>query len=266
MKAFLVDMEKCIGCYDCQIGCKDEHCGNDWMPYAKSQPDIGQFWIHLYEEERGKRPHVKVTYTPVMCQHCENAPCMEACADDAFYRRADGLIILDPDKCTGCGKCVDACPYHAVFFNDELNIAQKCTGCAHLLDEDHPISVPRCMDNCPADVIKFGDVSELDLEGTEFLHEEYGTKPRVYYRGLPKRFVAGTLYDPVEKEIIEGAEVKLAGPEGEFSAVTDNYGDFWLKGLPEADFTLTIASGGKTKTLEVSTKGTDVGLGDIPFE
>ena len=122
------------------------------------------------------------------------------------------------------------------------------------------------MDNCPADVIKFGDVSELNLEGTEFLHEEYGTKPRVYYRGLPKRFVAGTLYDPVEKEVIEGAEVKLAGPEGEFSAVTDNYGDFWLKELPEADFTLTITNGDKTKTLEVSTKGADVGLGDIPFE
>ena len=52
MKAFLVDMEKCIGCYACQIGCKDEHCGNEWLPYAKSQPDIGQFWLHLYEEER----------------------------------------------------------------------------------------------------------------------------------------------------------------------------------------------------------------------
>lgn len=266
MKAFLVDLDKCIGCYACQIGCKDEHCGNEWLPYAKSQPDIGQFWLHLYEKERGARPHVKVTYIPVMCQHCEDAPCMKVCSDNAFRRRDDGLIILDPDKCTGCGKCVEACPYEAVFLNEELNIAQKCTGCAHLLDGDHPISVPRCMDNCPADVIQFGEVTELDLENTEFLHEDFGTKPRVYYRGLPKRFVAGTVYDPIEKEIIEGAEVKLSGAEGEFETVTDNYGDFWLKGLPKADFVLSITSNGKTKTIEVSTKSKDVGLGDIPFE
>lgn len=266
MKAFVVDLNQCIGCYDCQIGCKDEHCGNDWMPYAKPQPDIGQFWIHVHEQERGTRPHVKVTYTPVMCQHCEDAPCMNACADDAFYRRADGLIILDPDKCTGCRACVEACPYDVVFFNDELKIAQKCTGCAHLLDGDHPIDIPRCMDNCPAGVIQFGEESELDLEGTEFLHEEYGTRPRVYYRGLPKRFVAGTVYDPVAKEIIEGAEVKLSGKKGEFATVTDNYGDFWLKELTEDDFILTVSFKGKTKTLEVSTKDKDIGLGDIAFE
>lgn len=266
MKAFLIDLNKCIGCYDCQIGCKDEHCGNDWTPYAKPQPDVGQFWLHLYEKERGARPHVKVTYLPVMCQHCENAPCMSVCDDDAFYRRADGLVILDPAACTGCGRCIDACPYHAVFFNDELRIAQKCTGCAHLLDGDQPISVPRCMDNCPAGVITFGEESELDLTNTEYLHPEYETSPRVFYRGLPKRFVAGTVYDPVAKEIVEGARVTLSDNENEFSAITDNYGDFWLKDLPESDFTLVIDKDGKTKKMTVSTREKDIGLGDIPLD
>ena len=266
MKSFLIDLNQCIGCYDCQIGCKDEHCGNDWMPYAKSQPDIGQFWLHLYEKERGARPHVKVTYVPVMCQHCENAPCISACKDDAIYRREDGLVIIDPAKCTGCGACVDGCPYHAIFFNDELNIAQKCTGCAHLLDGDHPISVPRCMDNCPAGVITFGEESELNLEGAEQLHGEFGTKPRVFYRGLPKRFIAGTVYDPDIKEIVEGAQVTLKSDDGEYSVKTDNYGDFWLKDLPKADYTLTITKDDKSKVLRVSTKEKDIGLGDIPFE
>jgi Fe-S-cluster-containing dehydrogenase component len=265
MKAFLIDLDKCIGCYNCQIGCKDEHCGNDWMPYAKSQPDVGQFWMHLNEQERGARPHVKVTYTPILCQHCEDAPCMSSCSNEAFYRRADGLIILDPESCTGCGDCIGACPYHAIFMNTELNIAQKCTGCAHLLDGGHPISVPRCADNCPTDVIQFGDVSDLDLEGAEILHPEYGTRPRVYYRNLPKRFVAGTLYDPDKLEVIENASVELRNGDSVFSTATDNYGDFWLKNLPEADFTLTISFGAKTKILDISTKEKDIGLGDLPL-
>lgn len=265
MKAFVIDLKKCVGCYACQIGCKDEHVDNDWMPYARPQPDTGQFWMKLNQYERGAIPHVKVSYLPVMCQHCENASCVAACRDDAFYRREDGLVILDPAKCTGCGDCVDACPYGVIFLNEDLNIAQKCTGCAHLLDRKWPISVPRCVDNCVHGAIQFGEEDELDLTGTEILHPEYGAKPRVYYRSLPKRFVAGTVYDPVEKEVIIGATCTLTGESGKFTAKTDNFGDFWLRELPEADFTLTITADGKTKTMAVSTKEKDIGLGDVPL-
>jgi Fe-S-cluster-containing dehydrogenase component len=264
MKAFVIDLTKCTGCHDCQIGCKDEHCGNDWMPYAKPQPDTGQFWMKLNQYERGARPHVKVSHLPVLCQHCDNAPCMTACkTEGAIYKREDGLVIIDPAKCNGCGDCVDACPYDTIFFNKDLNLAQKCTGCAHLIDRKWPIAVPRCMDNCHVDVIRFGEESELDLTGTEILHPEYGTKPRVYYKGLPKKFIAGTVYDPIAKEVIIGATCTLTGEGGQFTAKTDNFGDFWLKDLPEADFTLTIKADGKTKTIEVSTKAKDIGLGDI---
>ncbi|NTU89170.1 MAG: oxidoreductase, partial [Actinobacteria bacterium] len=78
-KAFLVDVNKCVGCRNCQTGCKDEHCGNDWSPIAKPQPLIGQFWLKVNEYERGNRPHVKVTYLPVLCQHCENPACAASC-------------------------------------------------------------------------------------------------------------------------------------------------------------------------------------------
>ncbi len=264
MKAFVIDLKKCVGCHDCQIGCKDEHVANDWMPYAKPQPDTGQFWMKVNQYERGAIPHVKVSYVPVMCQHCENAVCMNACpTPGAMYKRDDGLVLVDPAKCTGCGDCVPACPYGAIFFNKELNIAQKCTGCAHLVDRKWPIAVPRCVDNCHVDVFQFGEVSELDLSGTEILHPEFGTQPRVYYKGLPKKFVAGTVYDPVAKEVIIGANCTLSGAAGQFSVKTDNFGDFWLRDLPEADFTLTIQANGKTKTMPVSTKVKDIGLGDI---
>ena len=132
-----------------------------------------------------------------------------------------------------------------------------------MLDGDEPISVPRCVDNCHVDVITFGEEGDLDLEGTEVLHPEWGTKPRVFYRGLPKKFIAGTVYDPDAKEVVIGAKVKAVGESGTFEAATDDWGDFWLRGLPEDDWTITIEADGKASVLEVSTKEKDIGLGDI---
>ena len=263
MKAFLIDLTKCVGCHDCQIGCKDEHCDQAWMPYAEAQPEVGQFWMKVKQFERGHAPHVKVTYMPTMCNHCENAPCEAAAKNGAVYRREDGLVLIDPAKAKGQREIMDACPYHAIYWNDALNIPQKCTGCAHLLDGDHPISVPRCVDNCHVDVITFGEEAELDLEGTEVLHPEYGTKPRVFYRGLPKKFIAGTVFDPDAEEIIDGALVTATGDAGTFTATTDSWGDFWLRDLPDAEWTVTIEHGGKKKSVAVSTVSEDQGLGDV---
>ena len=70
MKNFVIDVSRCNGCYSCQIACKDEHCGNDWMPYARPQPEAGHFWGKMYEYERGQIPQVKLSYIFVPCQHC----------------------------------------------------------------------------------------------------------------------------------------------------------------------------------------------------
>lgn len=268
MKTLLIDVGQCVGCYGCQIGCKDEHCGQCWMPYAAEQPLTGQFWMHVEQFERGNKPFVKVAYIPTPCQHCKNAPCMKVAKDGAVYRRDDGLVIIDPEKSKGQKQIVDACPYHAIFWNEELEIPQKCTGCAHLIDagDEQPIHVPRCFDNCTHNAIMYGEESELDLEGAEKLHPEFGTEPSVWYKNLPKKFIAGTVYDPVEKEIIEGATVTATGEGGTFAATTDDFGDFWLNGLPESDWKITIEYNGKTVELETSTKEKDVGLGDIAFE
>jgi hypothetical protein len=120
------------------------------------------------------------------------------------------------------------------------------------------------VDNCHIDIIQFGEEGDFDLSDCEVMHPEYGTRPRVYYRGgMPKKFIAGTVYDPVAKEVRVGAKVTLTGATETFTATTDGWGDFWLKDLPDSDFTLVIEADGKTKTLDVSTKTTDVGLGDI---
>ena len=265
MKAFVIDIAKCNGCYNCQVVCKDEHVGNDWTPYAKPQPDTGQFWGKLNECVRGQVPKVKMAFVFVPCQHCSDAPCISACPiEGAIYTRSDGLVIIDPRKCTGCKNCVDACPYGCIYFNEDLNLAQKCTGCAHLLDRGWPIQEPRCADACPTDAIKFGEESELDLSGTETLNPEYNLITKVQYRNLPKRFIAGTIYDPGAEEVVIGATCTLSG-DGTGTATTDDFGDFWFEGLKVGTFSLEIEAAGKTKTIDSISTEKDVNLGDIPL-
>jgi tetrathionate reductase subunit B len=267
MKAFVIDVSKCSGCYACQLVCKDEHCGNDWSPYARPQPETGHFWGRLNEYERGRIPQVRVSYVFVPCQHCRHAPCLPACpVEGAIYQRDDGLVIIDPKQCTGCKDCVEACPYGAIFFNDELNIAQKCTGCAHLLDRGWP--EPRCVDACAHGAIRFGEEAELSglIAEAGALHPEFGTSPGVHYIGLPKKFIAGTVYDPRAEEVIIGARCTLTGDGGPYVTTTDEFGDFWFDGLATGTFNLRIESQGKTLAIDAISTKKDVGLGDIPLE
>ena len=270
-KVFVIDIAKCNGCHNCQIVCKDEHVGNDWTPIAKPQPDIGQFWLELTERVRGTVPKVKVAYRPHLCMHCDQAPCIEACpVQGALYKRDDGLVIIDPVKCTGCRLCVDACPYERViWFNEDLNIAQKCTGCAHLLDDGW--TEPRCADACPTLAIRFldeKDAKELMAKAEVWKPElKAKVKPRVHYLGLPKKFIAGTVYDPAEEEVVIGATVTLKPAAGKaLTVATDAYGDFWFEDLADGTYDLQIKSGKKVKTFTgLDTAVADINLGDIPL-
>ncbi len=252
MKAFLIDVKKCVGCYDCQIGCKDEHCDQAWLPYAEAQPEIGQFWCEVKQYERGAIPHVKVAYIPVL--GAQNAGIREY-APEVLMEREDGLVVIDPAKAAGRKDIAER--FEGVFWNEALNIPQGCTGCAHLIDDpESPIRTPRCVDNCHVEAILFGEAEELDLEGAE-------GGPIVWYKGLPKKFIAGTVYCPEAKEIVEGAQVIAVSETGSFTTTTDGWGDFWLRDLPESDWVVTIEKDGKKVEMAVSTKEKDQGLGNI---
>ncbi|MCL5736879.1 MAG: oxidoreductase, partial [Actinobacteria bacterium] len=183
MKAFVIDIDKCNGCYNCQVACKDEHCDNDWHPIAAPQPDTGQFWMKVTDVVQGTVPKVRVRYMLDICRHCESAPCAAA-ARDAVYTRPDGLVIIDPGKAKGNKGLVDACPYGAIYWNEELQLAQKCTGCAHLLDQGW--TETRCTDACPTGAIKFGEEEDLKdlIAKAEKVGPDEETKPRVYYLNL----------------------------------------------------------------------------------
>jgi tetrathionate reductase subunit B len=266
MKALIIDINKCNGCYNCQIACKDEHVGNDWTPIAKPQPDTGQFWMKVTDIVQGSVPKVRVRYMHDICQHCDDAPCITACKSKSIYKRDDGLIIIDPEKCCGARQCLDACPYKVIYFNSDLNIAQKCTGCAHLIDDGW--KEPRCVDSCPTGALKWGEEKDLkeDIAKSEVLHPEYKAKPRVYYQGLPnKYFVAGAVYDPEADECLQGVSVTLVNAKGKKSALkTDEFGDFWFERQEPGKYSLEVEMKGYiTRKIDDIDASKDINVGDI---
>lgn len=263
MKAILFDASLCNGCYGCQMACKDEHCGNSWLPIAAEQPLTGQFWCRVDQQTRGKTPEVKVQYTPVLCAHCEQASCLEAAEGGAVYRREDGLVIIDPEKSKGQRQIVDACPAHVIFWNEELEIPQKCTGCAHLMDDGW--EAPRCVDVCATGALTYVDEAEIPAEA-EPMPVLADNHPHLYYLNIPRRWVYGVLVDRTVNEVIIGATVRLMDAEGnEVAAVqTDDFGEFRFKELASAPHTVRASvEGYEDVALAADTTEEDVVLGDI---
>ena len=130
-----VNTENCMACYNCVMACKDEHCGFSTAVSAP-QPHEGQFWVNIQSKERGDdNRKVKTSNVALLCSHCDNPACARAAKDGAVVKREDGIVLIDPEKAVGQKQIVDACPVGAIYWNEELKLPQKCTMCAHLLDE-----------------------------------------------------------------------------------------------------------------------------------
>lgn len=264
MKAFVFDSAKCNGCYGCQLACKDENVNNEWLPYSMPQPDTGHFWCGINETVHGQTPKVRVEYRIKMCNHCDNAPCIEA-APDVVYKREDGLVIIDPAKAKGRRDIMDSCPYGAIYWNEELDIPQKCTGCAHLVDEGE---LPHCVDHCPQ-ALRFGDEEELAEElkdAVRLTAPEHGG--RVFYKNLPGLFISGEVWDPEPNEIIEGAKVRLSGMDGNIieETTSDGFGDFWFRKLEPGTYVVTIEADGYQQVNKEIELEKSLNIGDFPMK
>jgi Fe-S-cluster-containing dehydrogenase component len=273
-KAMLIDLTKCMGCYNCVVACMDEHVDNDWSPIAAPQAaSPPHYWMQKLLVERGTYPKVKITHIPTPCNQCTDAPCQKAATGGAIYKRADGILIIDPTKSVGQKQLVSACPYGRIYWNDALNIPQKCTFCAHLLDDptlDSGSQTPRCVTACPVDALTFGEASDLapaiQANSAVPLHPEYGTTPRVFFVGLPKTFVTGSLVDGKTGDCVSGASVSLTDLSGgtSLTATSDNMGDFWFDGLASnKTYQVKISKAGMFPKTLIAVTTTDRDLGDI---
>lgn len=200
----VIDLAKCTACQACTIACKSEN----------NVPD-GIFWHRVIPFTKGRYPSVRTELTPRPCMHCENAPCVTVCPTKATYKRKDGLVLIDYDKCIGCKYCIQACPYGvrsytvkqpaaAQYNNPEVKavykgVVEKCTFCVHRIDkavkEGKKVGNPdgevttACNEACPSEARYFGDlddpnsvVSKKIAQREHVILKEYlGTKSQVYY-------------------------------------------------------------------------------------
>jgi len=269
----VIDVGRCVGCYSCFLACRDEHAGNDHLPVTIAQPQAGQKWIDVREDERGSFPRVRLSHIPVPCLHCDEAPCIAA-SGGAVYRRNDGIVLLDPEKSVGKREIVSACPHGVIFWNEAQNLPQKCTFCAHLLDDGW--KEPRCVEVCPTQAIVFGDlddsaslVAKLNAaDRAEDLHPEYGLKPAVRYIGLPKRFVAGEVVLGDKTEVpTEGVRASLSGGGEVLATSTDNYGDFVFQELEDdVQYMLRIEHSGYRSHQQLLRTSNDLNVGTIVLD
>ncbi len=194
----VIDLRKCVGCNACTVACKQENA---------TPP--GVFWSKVIQYEVGDYPHSHLRFLPMLCMHCQVAPCLEACPTGATYRGEGGLVLVDDALCVACRYCIMACPYEARSYNafrpsayyagqglteyEQLGYEQhpkgsieKCTFCAHRLSQGKE---PACVATCPSQARIFGDLDDPESEISKWVAsglarprlEEQGTNPSVFY-------------------------------------------------------------------------------------
>ena len=149
---FVIDLKMCIGCHACTIACKAEHD----IPVG-----VNRCWVKTVE--KGRFPDAQRLFLPVLCNQCEDAPCMNICPTSALFRRRDGIVDLHPDACIGCKACMAACPYDQLFIDPNTRTAEKCYFCANLIENQLE---PACVSVCPTAAAYASHLSESPGEGS----------------------------------------------------------------------------------------------------
>lgn len=172
--AMVVDTRQCVACKACVLACSAE---ND-VPegYARS-------W--LIEEIRGQYPVLSAENRSERCNHCGEAPCVDACPTGASHYEEGGIVAVNHDACTGCKACMASCPFDARYIHPE-GYADKCTFCLHRVKDGKK---PACVAVCPTGALTFGDRNDRDSEVAKLLrtrkfkvlHAEAGTEPNVFF-------------------------------------------------------------------------------------
>lgn len=151
----VIDLDRCHGCYSCEVACKMEN-GVALGSYYNKVMTVGPF---------GEFPKLSQYFLPVACQQCEDAPCTHVCPTGASYRDADtNIVLVDKAKCIGCKYCMMACPYGVRSFNPEEKVVEKCTLCGQRTSQGEK---PACVHNCPAHARYYGDLDDADSDAAK---------------------------------------------------------------------------------------------------
>ena len=193
----VVDLDRCVGCRACSTACTVHH----GLP-------LGVRWSGVRELTEGVFPDLATMFLPVLCMQCSKPLCVAACTQGASTIGEDGVVQIDHEECTGCGMCVEACPYGArvvvngvssnhgggeptayerqVFPSHIDKVTEKCTFCADCREQGEE---PWCVRTCVSNARVFGDLDDPDSEVSRLAASENarvllageGTEPAVYY-------------------------------------------------------------------------------------
>lgn len=234
----VIDLDVCVGCHACVVNCKEWNTGgygnalSDQDPYGA---DVSGAWlnrIHTFEvipeggEVIGEEGDARVVHFPKSCLHCEDAPCVTVCPTGASYKRAeDGIVLVDEDKCIGCGLCAWSCPYGAREMDVAAGVMKKCTLCIDRVYNEtfeEVDRVPACVRTCPANARHFGDFGDPESNVSRMVAErggmdlmpEQGTKPVNKYLPPRKRTTLAAQAASLQAENTDGAAGFLAWLDG----------------------------------------------------
>jgi molybdopterin-containing oxidoreductase family iron-sulfur binding subunit len=208
--AMAIDLRKCLAAEDCDDCSKACHLTHNVPDFGNPKDEIKWIWKesfhHAFEEQEHEFLEAALQHapTPVLCNHCDNPPCVRVCPTQATWKReSDGIVMMDWHRCIGCRYCIVACPYGSRSFNwrdprpfiDEIQadfptrtrgVVEKCTFCEERLARGEP---PACVAACKEGALIFGDLEDPDSEVRKVLNERFtirrkpglGTQPEVYY-------------------------------------------------------------------------------------
>jgi Fe-S-cluster-containing dehydrogenase component len=222
----LIDLDTCVGCHACASACKEWNTSStvsgpltDQDPYG-AEPS-GVWFNRVRHYEVGAYPDTKTVNVPMSCMHCEDALCVTVCPTGASYKRDDGIVLVDQDKCMGCNLCAWACPYGARELDPVSGTMKKCTLCVDRVhDERLPVEErqPACVLACPTHARMFGDfddpASAVSVKSAE--RGGFGMMPELGYapvnRYLPPRAPPAVAGADDARALLERGLASLASP------------------------------------------------------